>query len=122
MRRQSLTSLLTKKNNPLTSQSNGLNESSGRAESSTSALRTYESRDASATSKEVTATTDAACTAASTNLDDLARIVTAWPNLSEPIKRAMLALIGANTVSHAFKGPAHPERKPLDLPSGSPQF
>jgi hypothetical protein len=31
---------------------------------------------------------------ACSNLDDLAKIVAAWPSLPKPIRRAMLALIG----------------------------
>jgi hypothetical protein len=31
---------------------------------------------------------------------DLAKIVAAWPNLPEPIRRAMLALVGANDHSN----------------------
>jgi hypothetical protein len=43
--------------------------------------------------KDVTTTENPACTAACTSFADLARIVTAWPRLPQPIRRAMLALI-----------------------------
>jgi hypothetical protein len=63
-------------------------------EPSTSALRTHENTDASITGKELATSDSPACSNACSNLDDLARIVAAWPSLPAPIRRAMLALIG----------------------------
>src|SRR5947209_6516517 len=48
--------------------------------------------------KQVTARASAAagrgCTPGCTDDPDLSRVVTAWPSLAEPIRRAILALIG----------------------------
>ena len=46
------------------------------------------------TEQEVTSGDFSACSNACSNLEDLAKIVAAWPSLPEPIRRAMLALIG----------------------------
>ena len=85
----------TNKNSPLTTRVNGPHRVERKGvEPSTSALRTQEPTEASESVKDVAASDTDGCSNCCSSLDDLARIVTAWPSLPEPIKRAMLALLG----------------------------
>jgi hypothetical protein len=83
-------------NSPLTVDVNGLLEVERKGvEPSTSALRTHEACVTSESNKGLATSENPACTRACTNLDDLAKIVAAWPMLPEPVRQAMVALTAA---------------------------
>jgi len=92
-----------KENNPLTTAVHGLHqERETRFELATSSQGSKALLDVSVTDKELTATPLAACTTASTSeqettpLDsDLALILEHWPNLSEPLRAGILAMVKA---------------------------
>jgi hypothetical protein len=62
-------------------------------EPSTPALQRQQPTIASDADKGVTASDSTVCPSVCPNLDDLAKIVAAWPHLPEPVRRAMLALV-----------------------------